>query len=64
VCERWEPRPTLRKLLTLRDEFPRLVVIGLSRNFGHQAAVTAGMDHAHGDAVFVIDGDLQDDPQC
>jgi polyisoprenyl-phosphate glycosyltransferase len=53
---------TLPKLLTLRHEFPRLVVIGLSRNFGHQAAVTAGMDHARGDAVFVIDGDLQDDP--
>ncbi len=37
---------TMRKLLILRDEFPRLGVIGLSRNFGHQAAVTAGMDHA------------------
>jgi polyisoprenyl-phosphate glycosyltransferase len=53
---------TLRKLLILREEFPRLGVIGLSRNFGHQAAVTAGMDYARGDAVFVIDGDLQDDP--
>lgn len=38
-------------------------VIRFSRNFGHQAAVTAGMDHARGKAVVLIDGDLQDPPE-
>jgi glycosyltransferase involved in cell wall biosynthesis len=35
----------------------------LSRNFGHQAAVTAGMQHARGEAVAILDGDLQDPPE-
>ncbi len=38
-------------------------VISFSRNFGHQAAFTAGLDHAKGDAVVIIDGDLQDPPE-
>jgi len=38
-------------------------VISLSRNFGHQAAVTAGLEHASGDLVAVIDADLQDPPE-
>ena len=42
---------------------PRLVVITLSRNFGHQAALTAALDHVSGDAVIVMDGDLQDPPE-
>jgi glycosyltransferase involved in cell wall biosynthesis len=42
---------------------PRIKVIALSRNFGHQAALTAAMDYANGDAVIVIDGDLQDPPE-
>ncbi|MDX6638879.1 MAG: polyisoprenyl-phosphate glycosyltransferase [Solirubrobacterales bacterium] len=42
---------------------PRLKVITLSRNFGHQAAITAGLDHAKGDAVAIIDSDLQDPPE-
>lgn len=41
---------------------PRVRVIALSRNFGHQIAVTAGLEHASGDAVVVIDADLQDPP--
>ena len=40
----------------------RIRVLHLSRNFGHQAAVHAGLQHAHGDAVVVMDTDLQDDP--
>ncbi len=40
-----------------------LRVISLSRNFGHQIAITAGLDHSSGDAVVVIDGDLQDPPE-
>ena len=41
----------------------RLKSIMLSRNFGHQVAVTCGLDHAQGDAVIVMDGDLQDPPE-
>jgi glycosyltransferase involved in cell wall biosynthesis len=40
----------------------RLVIISLSRNFGHQAAICAGLDHATGDLVVVMDGDGQDPP--
>lgn len=42
----------------------RVVVISLSRNFGHQAALTAALDHVTGDAVVVMDGDLQDVPEA
>ena len=42
---------------------PRLVIVRLSRNFGHQLAATAGLDVARGDAVVLIDADLQDPPE-
>jgi glycosyltransferase involved in cell wall biosynthesis len=42
---------------------PRIVVLSLSRNFGHQAAITAALDHVTGDATVVMDGDLQDVPE-
>jgi polyisoprenyl-phosphate glycosyltransferase len=42
---------------------PRVRVIYLSRNFGHQTALTAGLDHARGDAVVMLDADLQDPPE-
>jgi len=42
---------------------PRIRVIHLSRNFGHQAALTAGLEHAIGDVVAMIDADLQDPPE-
>lgn len=45
-----------------RDDH-RCRYIGLTRNFGHQIAITAGMDAANGDAVVVMDGDLQDPPE-
>jgi dolichol-phosphate mannosyltransferase len=41
----------------------RVKVVTLSRNFGHQTAITAGLDHARGDAVVMIDADLQDPPE-
>lgn len=41
----------------------RAKVVQLARNFGHQAAVTAGLDHARGDAVVAMDADLQDPPE-
>jgi len=47
----------------LADTDPRIRVIHLSRNFGHQAALTAGLEHAVGDAVAMIDADLQDPPE-
>ncbi|MFN7975049.1 MAG: glycosyltransferase family 2 protein [Acidobacteriota bacterium] len=45
------------------DEDPRARVVELARNFGHQAALTAGMDHASGEAVVLLDADLQDPPE-
>ena len=42
---------------------PRVRVVFLSRNFGHQTALTAGLDHARGDAVVMLDSDLQDPPE-
>ena len=50
-------------LARLAAEDSRVRVISLSRNFGHQAALTAGLDHARGDAVVMLDGDLQDPPE-
>jgi dolichol-phosphate mannosyltransferase len=44
-------------------EDERVKVLSLSRNFGHQAALTAGLDHARGDVVVMLDGDLQDPPE-
>lgn len=47
----------------LHTAYPnRLTVLHLSRNFGHQAALTAGMDHAEGDAIICMDADLQHPP--
>jgi polyisoprenyl-phosphate glycosyltransferase len=48
---------------SLAADDARLVVVHLSRNFGHQAAISAGIDHARGQAVVVMDGDLQDPPE-
>src|SRR6478736_2899096 len=50
-------------LSRLADADDRVVVVTLTRNFGHQAAVTAGLQHASGAAVVVIDADLQDPPE-
>ena len=54
---------TLELLRGLAARDPRVRVIALSRNFGHQAAITAGLDHASGDAVVMTDADLQDPPE-
>ena len=47
----------------LHEQDPRVKVINFSRNFGHQVAITAGIDYAQGDAVVIIDADLQDPPE-
>src|SRR5687767_1100399 len=49
--------PEVLRAIAARD--PRVRVVTLSRNFGHQAAITAGLDHARGDAVAMLDSDLQ-----
>ena len=53
--------PGILRELAARDE--RIRVVRFSRNFGHQMAITAGLEHAAGDAVAVIDADLQDPPE-
>jgi len=53
---------SLQILLDLRQRDPRIKILHFSRNFGHQTAVTAGVDHALGDVVAIIDADLQDPP--
>lgn len=47
----------------VHERDPRVRVVNFARNFGHSSAVTAGMDHARGDAVVIIDADLQDPPE-
>ena len=54
---------TLEKLQKLNSNDERVKIIELSRNFGKEIAVTAGLDYAKGDAVVVIDMDLQDPPE-
>ena len=54
---------TLQKLLEARKRCPRIKIIDLSRNFGHQAAFTAGLELALGNYVAMMDGDLQDPPE-
>ncbi len=51
-----------RLLDELAQEYPAVRVLHFSRNFGHQSAVHAGLSHARGHAVIVMDSDLQDDP--
>ena len=54
---------SLEKLYELQAQDPRIVVVNLARNFGHQLAVTAGLDCAKGDAVIIMDSDMQDPPR-
>jgi len=51
-----------REMRALQEQDPRVRVIHFARNFGHQNAVTAGMDYARGQAIVIIDADLQDPP--
>lgn len=54
---------SIDQLIELHQKDKRVKVIDLSRNFGHQLAVTAGLDHARGDAVIIMDSDMQDPPR-
>jgi len=54
---------TYQQVTAFAQRDPGVRVIKFSRNFGHQIAITAGVDHARGDCVVVIDSDLQDPPE-
>ena len=54
---------SLEQLKMLAASEPRFKVISFSRNFGHQMAITAGLDRAEGEAVVIMDADLQDPPE-
>ncbi len=54
---------SLPMMLQQAAKDPRFHLLDLSRNFGHQAAITAGLGQATGDAVVIMDGDLQDPPE-
>lgn len=51
------------RLVAIRDADPHVRLVRLSRNFGHQIAISAGIEHAKGDTITVIDADLQDPPE-
>jgi polyisoprenyl-phosphate glycosyltransferase len=55
---------TLELLEQAADKDPRLVVVSLSRNFGHQTALAAALDQVSGDVAVLLDGDLQDPPEA
>lgn len=54
---------SLPLLLQLHDDDPRVKIVSLTRNFGHQPALTAGLEHVSGRAVVCMDADLQDPPE-
>ena len=54
---------SLAVMRQLKSDDARVAIVALSRNFGKEIAMTAGFDHSHGDAVVVIDADLQDPPE-
>jgi polyisoprenyl-phosphate glycosyltransferase len=54
---------SLRVIQEIHTRDPRVRVIDFSRNFGHQIAISAGLDYARGKAVVIIDSDLQDPPE-
>jgi polyisoprenyl-phosphate glycosyltransferase len=54
---------TFDLLRSFRERDPRCKIVRFSRNFGHQAAITAGLDFAQGDATIILDADLQDPPE-
>jgi dolichol-phosphate mannosyltransferase len=54
---------SLDKLLGWQERHKNIRIISLSKNFGHQAAYSAGLDYARGDLVAMMDGDLQDPPE-
>ncbi len=56
------PDDSLDLAVAMADADPHVVVVDLSRNFGHHKAIMTGLDHARGDRIFLIDSDLEEDP--
>lgn len=54
---------SLECLREQKKSFTQIKIVNLSRNFGHQLAITAGLDHADGEAIAFMDADLQDPPE-
>lgn len=54
---------TLALMHALRERDPHVTVVDLSRNFGKEIALSAGLDHTHGEVVVILDADLQDPPE-
>ena len=57
------PDDSLEKVLALQKREPRIVVVDLSRNFGHHHAIMAGLSEVRGEYVFLLDADLEDQPE-
>jgi putative glycosyltransferase len=57
------PDESLDLAVQLHETDPRVVVVDLSRNFGHHRAIMIGLQHARGDLVFLLDVDLEEDPE-
>lgn len=54
---------SMKRILTISEKDTNVFYLGFSRNFGHQIAVTAGLNYVSGDCTIIIDGDLQDPPE-
>jgi polyisoprenyl-phosphate glycosyltransferase len=54
---------SLERILFWRKQYPGIKILSLSKNFGHQAAYTAGLEYSKGEVVAMMDGDLQDPPE-
>jgi dolichol-phosphate mannosyltransferase len=63
VNDDYSDSETMQILKDIHNNDPRVTVIGLTRNFGHQVALTAGIDYARGEAVVMLDSDLQHLPE-
>lgn len=57
------PDDSLSRAYQLLERFPQLVVVELSRNFGHHVALLSGLEHSRGELVFLIDSDLEEEPE-
>lgn len=57
------PDDSLDKARALRAQFPQIVLVDLSRNFGHHIALLEGMRHSQGELVYLIDSDLEESPE-
>ena len=57
------PDDSLQKAVSIHEKDAKVIVLELSRNFGHHKAIMTGLANANGDFVFLIDSDLEEDPE-